>query len=187
MSGQKQSKRIQIRQLVKRFLKKLPYIRSFIHDSHVHVQQETSSPTESSTFTAKTDESRSQATNPSSKEENKEQVAENTKTTENIKTTKTNSSVDTETFLSKKELIIDPEPTPNPNCYKFTLNTNIGRSFSCSPEENPTHHIGGPLLEIDGIVSIFGVNNFLVLNKDPDKNWDELLDIIVQKIDETLS
>ena len=86
-----------------------------------------------------------------------------------------------------QKLLIDAEPTPNPNCYKFTLNTTIGRSFSCSPEENPTHHIGGPLLEIEGVVSIFGVNNFLVLNKEPDTKWELLLDPIIQKIEEVLS
>jgi len=83
-------------------------------------------------------------------------------------------------------LLIDPEPTPNPNCYKFTLNTNIGRSFSCSPTENPTHHIGAPLLAIDGIVSIFGVNNFLVMNKEVDRNWDDLIEPVVEKIEEVL-
>ena len=83
-------------------------------------------------------------------------------------------------------LLIDPEPTPNPNCYKFTLNTNIGRSFSCSPTENPTHHIGASLLAIDGIVSIFGVNNFLVMNKEVDRNWDDLIEPVVEKIEEVL-
>jgi hypothetical protein len=86
----------------------------------------------------------------------------------------------------KTELLIDPEPTPNPNCYKFTLNTNIGRSFSCSPSENPTHHIGAPLLAIDGIVSVFGVNNFLVMNKEVNRNWDDLVEPVVEKIEEIL-
>ena len=97
-----------------------------------------------------------------------------------------NPNTDDKKSSLETELIIDPEPTPNPNCYKFTLNTNIGRSFSCSPTENPTHHIGAPLLTIDGIVSVFGVNNFLVMNKEVNRNWDDLVEPVVEKIEEVL-
>ena len=97
-----------------------------------------------------------------------------------------NPNTDEKKSSLETELIIDPEPTPNPNCYKFTLNTNIGRSFSCSPTENPTHHIGAPLLTIDGIVSVFGVNNFLVMNKEVNRNWDDLVEPVVEKIEEVL-
>ena len=210
MSEKKTSKRQKIRSFMQRVLQKIKRSLSE-QEKNVQVHQQSSPSNESSIHNSKSDiwnaehkipkkQPTKNTTNPSPEVQNSEvqdseEIQSQEPHAEEIQSEEIQSQEPHTEELQKlqpeevlpQKLLIDAEPTPNPNCYKFTLNTNIGRSFSCSPEENPTHHIGAPLLELEGVVSIFGVNNFLVLNKEPDMKWELLLDPIIQKIEEVLS
>ena len=132
MSDKKQSKRQKMRLFIKRIAKKFPFMTNS-GKMHVHVYQEPSQPSESPSSTSKTDTSTAQ--NPNTEQRQKIIQQKPNQITEVASTEPSISSTHSGDGIFTQKLIIDPEPTPNPNCYKFTLNTNIGRSFSCSPKE----------------------------------------------------
>jgi len=77
-----------------------------------------------------------------------------------------------------------PEPleilvggTPNPNAVKFTLNRTVaakGETYRGDPSA-----IAAPwakaLLSIPGIVGVFGINNFISVNKTPEASWEAII------------
>lgn len=77
-----------------------------------------------------------------------------------------------------------PEPleilvggTPNPNAVKFTLNRTVttkGETYRGDPSA-----IGAPwakaLLSIPGVVGVFGINNFISVNKTPEASWEAII------------
>ncbi len=77
-----------------------------------------------------------------------------------------------------------PEPleilvggTPNPNAVKLTLNRTVatkGETYRGDPSA-----IGAPwakaLLSIPGIVGVFGINNFISVNKTPEASWEAII------------
>ena len=73
-------------------------------------------------------------------------------------------------------LQISVSPTPNPNALKLTLNRVVseqGRTFRAgAPAEAPWAQT---LLSIAGIVAVYGVNNFISINKQPDASWDAIV------------
>src|SRR5512138_2247069 len=74
--------------------------------------------------------------------------------------------------------IQDIEPTPNPNARKFVLKEPllIGGSRSY---DRPSDAEGDPLAEklfaIEHVLSVFYMDRFLTVTKDPFGDWDELL------------
>jgi hypothetical protein len=66
------------------------------------------------------------------------------------------------------------EPTPNPNALKFTLNRTVteGRSKTyASPEAAEASPLAKKLFEIDGVKSIFFLNNFITVTRQPGSDW----------------
>lgn len=73
---------------------------------------------------------------------------------------------------------ISAEPTPNPNAIKFTANQPIVEgtgSLSVSKNQETDHPLAQKLLTIDGVASIFGINDFITVNKTPEADWDALM------------
>ena len=76
-------------------------------------------------------------------------------------------------------LTVRPEPTPNPNAVRFALSAPVlgdrPRSFSSAAAA-----VGTPwavrLFAIPGVVSLFGMKDFLTITKAPTAAWDEILD-----------
>jgi hypothetical protein len=68
------------------------------------------------------------------------------------------------------------DPTPNPNALKFTANSSVleGR-ISYKSGDQPEDPISKALLEIKGVESIFGFQDFITVNKTIDANWDEIV------------
>lgn len=73
---------------------------------------------------------------------------------------------------------VTPEQTPNPNAMKFTVDRKVAEkgSFSLnSAAEAANHPLGKALFGLPGVVSVFGVNNFITVTKDDATPWDRLL------------
>lgn len=71
------------------------------------------------------------------------------------------------------------QPTPNPNAGKFTLNRKVvdgtaSRSFYNS-EDAAGHSLGSALFEIEGVGSLFMVDDFVTVTKLPDASWEKLI------------
>ncbi|WLD94878.1 NifU N-terminal domain-containing protein [Alkalihalobacillus sp. AL-G] len=68
------------------------------------------------------------------------------------------------------------DPTPNPNALKFSASQAIfeGR-LSYRTGDNPDDVVASALLNIDGVESIFGFQDFITINKTPDSDWDTIV------------
>jgi hypothetical protein len=71
------------------------------------------------------------------------------------------------------------QPTPNPNAGKFTLNRRVvdgdaSKSFY-NPEDAADHTLGAALFELDGVTSLFMVDDFVTVTKAADVSWDKLV------------
>lgn len=71
---------------------------------------------------------------------------------------------------------VEFHPTPNPNAGKFVLpqplESPAARSyFSAEDADDP---VARALLAIDGVRSVFMVNDFVTISKDPAAGWDAL-------------
>ncbi len=69
------------------------------------------------------------------------------------------------------------EPTPNPNSMKFTLDRRVaerGQSFNSSGEAERSP-LARRLFEIRGVRSVFLLNNFISVSRDPAADWGELV------------
>lgn len=67
--------------------------------------------------------------------------------------------------------------TPNPHAVKCTLNRTVaakGETYRGDPSAVPAPWAKA-LLSIPGIVGVYGVNNFISMNKQPDVAWDAIL------------
>jgi Fe-S cluster biogenesis protein NfuA len=86
--------------------------------------------------------------------------------------------------------IQDIEPTPNPNARKFILKEPLTSSGSRS-YERPSDADGDPLAEalfaIEHVVSVFYMDRFLTVTKDPFGDWNELLPKLAAPIREAPS
>lgn len=67
--------------------------------------------------------------------------------------------------------------TPNPNAVKFTLNRTVasqGETYRGDPAA-----VSAPwakaLLGIPGVVGVFGIGNFISVNKQPDAAWEAII------------
>ena len=66
------------------------------------------------------------------------------------------------------------EPTPNPNALKFTHNRSVaeGRSKTyASPEAAEASPLAKQLFEIAGVKSLFFLNNFITVTRQPGGDW----------------
>ena len=73
------------------------------------------------------------------------------------------------------EIIV--EGTPNPNAVKFTLNRTVattGETYRGDPSSAAAPWAKA-LLSIPGVLGVFGINNFISLNKKPEVEWDAII------------
>jgi len=71
------------------------------------------------------------------------------------------------------------QPTPNPNAGKFTLNCKVvegaaSKSFY-NAEDAADHALASALFELEGVSSIFMVDDFITITKTPDAEWETLI------------
>jgi scaffold Nfu/NifU family protein len=72
---------------------------------------------------------------------------------------------------------IKSHPTPNPDSLKFTRNKPFiesGMESFASVDEARSHLLGRPLMEIDGVVNVFILPQFVTVTKDPGARWNDV-------------
>jgi len=82
-------------------------------------------------------------------------------------------------------------PTPNPNAGKFTVGRTIvdgkaSRSFYTA-EQAAADPVAAALFELDGVASIFMVEDFVTVTKQPDADWSDLIPRVTDTIERALS
>ncbi|MBI3988404.1 MAG: NifU N-terminal domain-containing protein [candidate division NC10 bacterium] len=78
------------------------------------------------------------------------------------------------------------EATPNPNSLKFTLDRPVfSKSESYhSPEQAKASPLAARLFEIKGVRSLFFLNNFISVGRDPSTDWEEIVPKVIEKVQE---
>jgi hypothetical protein len=71
------------------------------------------------------------------------------------------------------------QPTPNPNAGKFTLNRKVmegkaSKSFY-NAEDAADSPVAAALFEVEGVVSLFMVDDFITVTKSPEADWETLI------------
>lgn len=80
---------------------------------------------------------------------------------------------------------VQPEPTPNPDALKFTLDRQSterrNETFrdGSDPADSP---LGAKIFALGGVTNVFLVSNFVSVTKAPDADWDDLVPRIVETI-----
>jgi hypothetical protein len=83
------------------------------------------------------------------------------------------------------------QPTPNPNAGKFIADRTIvdgkaSRSFY-NAEQAAADPVAGALFELAGVASIFMVEDFVTVTKQPDADWSELIPDVTDVMERVLS
>lgn len=80
--------------------------------------------------------------------------------------------------------------TPNPNAAKFTTDRTLvegrGKSYA-SADAAKDDPLARRLFQIDGVASVFVVDNFVTVTKDPDASWDDLAPKVTRAIKDALA
>ncbi|MEZ5169691.1 MAG: NifU N-terminal domain-containing protein [Acidimicrobiia bacterium] len=78
--------------------------------------------------------------------------------------------------------------TPNPNAMKFTLDVALPRGLESKQGDEPEDPFEAALLGIDGVESVFGVNDFVTIIRQDDAEWNDIVcaveDVVCDHLDE---
>jgi hypothetical protein len=70
----------------------------------------------------------------------------------------------------------EPTPSPNPNALKFVLDITLPDTMNfASANEAAGDPFASAIFAAPGVVSIFGVNDFVTVNRQPDADWDPII------------
>ena len=71
------------------------------------------------------------------------------------------------------------QPTPNPNAGKFSVGRSVVAGTSSKSWYNAQQAAGDPvaaeLFQVEGVSSLFMVDDFVTVTKTPDAEWPELI------------
>jgi len=76
------------------------------------------------------------------------------------------------------------EPTPNPNAFKFNVDVTLTRrpmSFD-NKESSQEDPIASSLFEVEGVESVFYLQDFITVSKTEDAEWESVMTSVGQKI-----
>lgn len=83
------------------------------------------------------------------------------------------------------------QPTPNPNAGKFTLNRKVVEGTSSKSfyqaEDAADHPLASALFEIEGVASLFMVDDFVTVTKTAAASWDKLVPEVQTVIERVLN
>jgi hypothetical protein len=72
-----------------------------------------------------------------------------------------------------------PGPSPNPNALRFALDITLPDTISFgSAEEAAGDPFAEAVFQVDGVASIFGVNDFVTINRRPGADWDPIVEAV---------
>lgn len=88
-------------------------------------------------------------------------------------------------------MTINFQATPNPNAGKFTVGRplvegNASRSFY-NAEQAAAEPVAAALFALDGVASIFMVEDFVTVTKEPEVEWPDLIPRITSTLERVLS
>ena len=86
-------------------------------------------------------------------------------------------------------MFVQTEITPNPNALKFLpgkVVSNCG-SFEVTNKDETSNELVRNILSINGVTGVFLGSDFLSVNKEKKKNWDEIKHIVISLINEHYS
>jgi hypothetical protein len=70
---------------------------------------------------------------------------------------------------------VTPSSTPNPNAMKFTLDVTLPDRIDTTRGEGSDSPFAHAMLEVDGVASVFGVNDFVTITRETDADWDPII------------
>jgi hypothetical protein len=70
---------------------------------------------------------------------------------------------------------VTPSTTPNPNAMKFTLDVTLAERIDTTRGEGTDSPFAAAMLDVDGVASVFGVNDFVTITREPDAEWDPIV------------
>ncbi|MEO7836972.1 MAG: NifU N-terminal domain-containing protein [Acidimicrobiales bacterium] len=72
--------------------------------------------------------------------------------------------------------IATPGPSPNPNALRFQLDTTLPATLSCnSTAAAEANAFTRDVFAVEGVASIFGVNDFVTVNRTAGADWDPII------------
>ena len=83
-------------------------------------------------------------------------------------------------------MFVQTETTPNPNALKFIPGKAVSNcgSFEVTKKEESNNDLVRNLLSINGVTGIFLGSDFLSVNKEENKNWEDIKHIVISLINE---
>jgi hypothetical protein len=83
------------------------------------------------------------------------------------------------------------QPTPNPNAGKFTLNRKViedstSKSFY-NADDAADHPLASALFELEGVVSLFMVEDFVTVTKAAETGWESLIPKVQAVLEQVFS
>jgi Scaffold protein Nfu/NifU N terminal len=70
---------------------------------------------------------------------------------------------------------VRPSTTPNPNAMKFTLDVTLPERIDTTRGEGADSEFAQAVLAFDGVASVFGVNDFVTVTREPEVDWDPIV------------
>ena len=69
-----------------------------------------------------------------------------------------------------------PSSTPNPNATKFTLDTTLESMLNATSAADAADiPFAAAVFAAGGVASVFGVNDFVTVTREPDADWDPII------------
>jgi scaffold Nfu/NifU family protein len=70
-----------------------------------------------------------------------------------------------------------PAPTPNPNAMRFQLDTKLPGTINFKDADDAADHpFARAVFETEGVAAVFGVNDFVTITREPDADWDAIVE-----------
>jgi hypothetical protein len=79
-----------------------------------------------------------------------------------------------------------PSPTPNPNAMKFTLDVALPARILADRGDDVDDEFARALLAIDGVASVFGVNDFVTITRAEGADWEPIIAATQHVVDKHL-
>jgi hypothetical protein len=78
-----------------------------------------------------------------------------------------------------------PSPTPNPDAMKFSLDTRLPETINVrSAGDAPAGSFVARIFEAGGVASVFGVNDFVTVTREPGADWDPIVAAVTEAVKE---
>ena len=72
-----------------------------------------------------------------------------------------------------------PSPSPNPNALRFQLDVALPDTINfASAAEAESNPFAAAVFKANGVASVFGVNDFVTVNRTPGADWDPIIEAV---------